>query len=263
MAKVPLFLDHDESDGSAEIQVKARFGGEARLCLLDTGAACSALKFDDFSAALPVESEMMVRGALGSASMDLVSVPSFELGPIKTESLAVQRFSAGHRESRNIVGLDLLKDWTLTLDLKSETLTIDDSVPREGKAMILGDRGHPYLAASLAGEDHEVLLDTGAGLTCVDVSVIAQRPECFTRRGESVGTDASGHSMDTPLYEMSGFACGGLSFAPHTIVALDLQRIETTRKFLMILGYSTLRQASWTLAFKESLWSVFSLSGAE
>ena len=255
--KIPLTLKTDE-DGSAEVLIEARFAGRTYLCLLDTGAAKTTLVWDEFTSTLPAISENSSHSALGSTTNSVVSIPSFELGPITHTEINVARLSADHNHPRNLIGMDILQDWTLTLNLRAGTLFLSDKSLPEAPSLFLGDRGHPYLPVIIGGQEYDTVWDTGAGLTCVDLSVIREHPDNFEQISDSVGTDSSGESMSTPLYRLSGLSCGNLQFQPHTVVALDLARVSASasRKFLIVLGYSTMKQAVWTLAFKHRRWTV-------
>lgn len=255
--KIPLTLKIEE-DGSAEILTEARFAGRTYLCLLDTGAAKTTLVWDEFTSTLPAKSESSSHGALGSTTNSVVLVPSFELGPITHKEIAVARLSVDHGYPRNLIGMDVLQNWTLMLNLRAKILYLSDESPKEASVLVLGERGHPYLPISLGGQEYHAVWDTGAGLTCVDLSVIREHPDNFEQIGDSMGTDSSGISMSTPLYRVFGLGCGNLQFQPHTIVALDLARVSASasQKFLIALGYSTIKQALWTLAFKHKRWTV-------
>ncbi len=70
--------------------------------------------------------------------------------------------------------------------------------------------------------------------------------------------DASGASAETRTYLMGGARIGGELFAAHRIAAVDLSAANATlaQPMDMILGYTTLRQATWHIDFPQRQWSL-------
>ena len=103
--------------------------------------------------------------------------------------------------------------------------------------------------------------DTGASLTCVDAGFIARHSDAFKPAGQSGGTDASGSSVETPLYWMHGLSCGGQAFPAHKVVGIDLSFVNSKIEYpmTMILGYSTLYHANWLFDFPQRKWVILEM----
>ncbi|MEJ2750660.1 MAG: hypothetical protein P8183_22555 [Anaerolineae bacterium] len=124
--------------------------------------------------------------------------------------------------------------------------------------LFLDDKSHPYVPVTCRGTTVPAVWDTGASLTCVDVGFIASHPDAFEPAGQSGGTDASGSSINTPLYWMRDFSCGGRAFPVHKVVGIDLSFVNSKieHPMTMILGYSTLYQADWVFDFPGRKWGI-------
>jgi hypothetical protein len=122
----------------------------------------------------------------------------------------------------------------------------------------MDERDHCYVELDWTDAHAQACFDTGAGLTIVDQAFIDKHPRLFEPAGTSTGIDATGASVETPMFLMAGPMIGGTQFTAHTVAALDLAPVNATLELPMdvILGYPTIRQASWLFDFPARRWSL-------
>jgi hypothetical protein len=70
--------------------------------------------------------------------------------------------------------------------------------------------------------------------------------------------DSTGATIETPLYLMEEVQIGHNTFAPHKVVAIDLEHVNSKIEIPMdfILGFSTLKQAHWIFDFPKKQWAI-------
>lgn len=252
-----LILKFDEQDeDDAEIYVIGTIGTRPYTFLLDTGAAVTNLVWDDYTGQLPRTGDHQSSGVLGDIENDLVTIHDLQVGSLTKAAHTAARLSQDHPHARSLIGMDLLRDYCCHF-LFSQNQVVFAPAPADGlNDLFLDDKFHPYVPAACGGETVPTVWDTGASLTCVDVGFIARHPNAFEEAGESGGTDASGNTIDTPLYWMRGLSCGGHAFPAHKVVGLDLSFVNSRieHPMTMILGYSTLYQADWVFDFPRRKW---------
>jgi hypothetical protein len=109
-----LIIKQDEEDpDAAEIYVNVEVAGLHQYqFLLDTGAARTSIVFDQYTASLTPSGKNNSRGVSGtSASEDLIILPSIKFGPISKQNFNVVRMAQQNTLSRNLLGMDILKDY--------------------------------------------------------------------------------------------------------------------------------------------------------
>jgi hypothetical protein len=262
MTGFDLILKFDEQDeDDAEICVAGTIGARPYTFLLDTGAAVTSLVWDDYTGQLPRQGRHQSSGILGDIEDDLVTIHDLQVGSLTKESATVTRLTHNQPQARSLIGMDLLHDICCHF-LFSENRVVFAPAPVDGlNDLFLDDKFHPYVPVTCDGETAPAVWDTGASLTCVDVGFIANHPDAFEPAGQSGGTDASGSSIETPLYWMRGFACGGHAFSIHKVVGIDLSFVNSRieHPMTMILGYSTLYQADWVFDFPGRKWGILEI----
>lgn len=254
-----LILKFDEDDAdSAEICVEGMVGQRPYTFLLDTGAAVTNLVWDGYTGQLPRTGDHQSSGVLGDIENDLITIHELKVGSLHKTAHTAARLSQDHPHSRSLIGMDLLRDYCCHF-LFSQNRVVFAPAPADGlNDLFLDDRFHPYVSVTCDGETVPTVWDTGASLTCVDVGFIARHPDAFEPAGQSGGTDASGNSVETPLYWMRGLACGGHAFPAHKVVGLDLSFVNSRidHPMTMVLGYSTLYRADWFFDFPGRRWGI-------
>lgn len=81
--------------------------------------------------------------------------------------------------------------------------------------------------------------------------------ELFEEVGVSLGTDATGAQMETPMFILARSLIGGREFMPFTVAGVDLAPVNATIEapMDMILGYNALVMADWVFAFPRKRWA--------
>jgi hypothetical protein len=252
--------DEQEEDG-VELWVEATIQGRPYDFLLDTGAAVTHLRWDEFTGQFPAQGSRQSSGLLGVMEDDLITVPDFRLGSIERESFVVTRIARDRHQAKSLIGMDLLQDYCCTFFFGEDRVSLEPRPSALLNDLFLDDKAHPYVPVACMGMTVQAVWDTGASLTCVDLGFIERYPQAFAEAGESAGTDASGNSVTTPLFVMKGFVCDGRSFADHTVVGIDLSFVNSKIKhpMTMILGNSTLCQANWLFDFPRRKWGILEM----
>ena len=260
MQEVPLIIvpDPDEPE-AAEVLIDGTVDKRPRRFLLDTGAARSQVLADPYTTNLAAVSTEGSFGAIAEAANELVRISELAVGPLRARNLAVTRVAAERPGARDLVGMDVLADACCRFDLDRRRLRIETSPhPDAELPLVMDERGHSYVELAWIDARAQACFDTGAGLTIVDQAFIDKHPDLFEPAGTSTGTDSTGAQVDTPLFLMAGPAIGGIQLTAHTVAAIDLAPVNATLELPMdlILGYPTIRQASWLFDFPARRWSV-------
>ncbi len=254
-----LVPDPDEP-GAVEVYVSARVGDREYTFLLDTGAGRSSLVFDEYTATFPVTGQHASSGVFAPHSEELITVPQIELGPITRRDFTLSRRSADDRTRRNLLGMDFLHDFGFHFSFSKNRVEVDPELETEVALheLLLGKKFHPYIEVRFGERAARAVWDTGASITVVDQGLINLLPEHFQADGVSVGTDATGASMETPMYRMAGAVLGGHAFSSHRVAGVDLSPLKasTDTPMELILGYSTLSQADWFFDFPRRRWGI-------
>lgn len=265
MAEFRLIIkpDADEPDG-AEVLVDGFVGGHPYRFLLDTGAARTAIVFDDYTATFASAEKNNASGVFAPSSEDLITVPSLEVGPISRQNVQIVRPAGQNPHLRNLIGMDLLKDFCCHFCFDQNRVFVDPpetaaSIPTSAfQDLHLSARFHPYVDVLLGSAPASALWDTGASITIADINFINSHPSAFEQVGTSTGTDSTGTQMETPMFLMSESLIGGYRFPPVRVAGVDLARVNATSKRPMnlILGYSTLSKANWLFDIPHKKWAI-------
>ena len=261
---LPLVIVPEE-DGGALVLVDAEIAGERHRFLLDTGASGSCVgpdvpAIEDRRSAQATPSPGVF--SAGEAS-HIVTLGRLILGPIARERVSVARVAhVPGRPTDNLIGMDILHTEACHFRFTEARVTIDPPErdrPVETMSLYLDRRHHPYVAVDPGdGSAGRAVWDTGASITVVDTAFVAAHAGCFTRIGQSIGTDATSATFETPLYRLESATIAGVSFAAHLIAAVDLAPVNATIADPMdlILGYTTLGQADWWMDFPGHRWTI-------
>lgn len=253
MTTVPLHMDPDPDDPELWLPfVDGAIDGRPHRFLLDTGAAKTRILADPAIAALPVVGTRQSHGVFGAMTDELVMLTSLELGPIAISDLTVVRTTNGDRPS--LVGMDALGGMAMVLDLGQARVEFVASGSRPASwPMRRSPNGQPFLEPDFSGVAALACWDTGASVTLVNTSFYEANEELFTPIGTSIGTDAAGHSQETPMYLMAACTVGGITLAGHKVATVPLP--QDPMPMDMVLGYPAIRQYVWTMDYPLSRWS--------
>lgn len=261
----PMIIKPDEEDAdAANIFVDVTINGNPYRFLLDTGAARTSTVFDAYTSTF-ASSEMNTSSGVFAhtkSSDDVVSVPRLELGPITFTNFPVVRLAAQRPGLQNLIGMDVLKHYRCYFFFDTQHVAIDvDDTPNDTfllHDLFLDKVFHPYVTIQFGTVTGNAIWDTGAGITVADLNFIRTHPTFFQEIGRSHGTDATGHTIETPMFRMVATRIGNTTFPPHTVAGVDLAAVNATIEVPMdlILGYSTLRKANWLFDFPRKKWAV-------
>lgn len=261
MGEIDLIIVPDPEEAeAAEVLVDGSIDGRAYRFLLDTGAAGSQIAFDEFSAGLASSEQNHSSGVFASHSQDKVTVPEIRLGPIYRQKYLLTRQSQDEGDSRNLIGMSLLKDYRLHFLFKEKRVLVNptpapDPAPLD---LLMDDRFHPYVAVKFEKIEAKACWDSGAGITIVDLNFVNKYPNLFEKIGESSGTDSTGTHMETPLFKMAASVIGNRAFPPLNVAGVDLGQVNASIEIPMdlILGYNALVKADWYFDFPARKWAI-------
>lgn len=255
-------IPDEEEEGAAEICISGTIEGHKYRFLLDTGAAISAILSDTFTEKFLSTQIHHSSGVFRTIQSDIVQIPEISFGTFRADHVIFSRASRGETAHRNLVGMNLLKDFCCEFLFHKGQLLVGNSqeIPPIASLqdLFLGKHNHPYITLQWDGVSANAVWDTGAGMTVVDTQFIEDHPSLFTRIGESVGTDASGTQQSTPTYQIQPPWIGGSQFPAHAIAAVDFSHLnsQADTPMDMILGYTTIRHGDWWFDFPLKQWSV-------
>jgi hypothetical protein len=265
MDTLDLIIVPDEDDTeAAEILVDGSLEGHDYRFLLDTGAARTTVRYDSYTSAFATSGQRDSSGVFADDSYDVVTAPHLRLGPIVRSDFALDRVRENGPAGRNLIGMDLLKDYCLHFLFDESRLVIEpDDMPGATHLLDLfvDAKHHPYIPVQFGQESVSAVWDTGAGMTVVDTHYIQRRSQLFQEAGHSKGTDSTGTEMRTPMFSMAASIIGGYTFPPQKVAGVDLSRLNATleKSMDLILGYNLIRQANWIFDFPVKKWGISKL----
>lgn len=269
MSEFNLIIQQDEEDiEAAEVFVEVSLGAKKYRFLLDTGAARTSVVLDAYTGAFDSLGKSSSPGVFAKSSDDLITLPSFELGPISKKDLTVARATGDGPGLRNLVGMDVLKDFCFHFLFDENRVLVDPTRAAETvdsfQELTVDAKYHPYVDVQLEKVRASAVWDTGAAITVVDTNFVSKHPALFEEVGRSHGTDSSGYSMETPMFIMAATIIGNHRFPPHKVAGVDLSQVNSTLEIPMdlILGYSTLSKANWLFDFPGKKWAITKLLSA-
>ncbi len=262
MQEIHIKLITDE-DGSAEVLVDGIIDGNKYCFLLDTGSGKSTIKSDEFISSFSSIGNVKGNGVFSSFEEEKITVPNLEVGPIKKKDFAMSRTQETSPLTKNLIGMDFLKDHRFHFYFDKNRVIVDDDLNTVNKLkeLILGKKYHPYVDVYFGTEKASAVWDTGAGMTVVDLTFIDKFPHHFQERGTSIGTDATGTTRETPMYLMKDVTIGDIEFPSHLVVGVDLSHVNASTEIPMnlILGYTTMIKANWFFDFPNKKWSIINM----
>lgn len=257
---LPLDVVPDENDPlCATVWVTVRLDEDRIPFVLDSGARRSQVRAD-VASNWPVLSEDRSHTVFSELQSVYVAAPPLLLGELRIEGLEVSRAPGDDAGAHNLLGLDVLRHHSCLLNLAEQTLTLDGPTDITGATipLYLDDVGHAYLDVAMEAGTASAVWDTGAGITVVDTSLIAQHRQMFDKVRPTTGTDGAGQTQQTPTYIMGPVSIAGATFEAQKVAAVDLSAANATldRPMDLILGYPTLRQATWYMTFPQRQWAL-------
>ena len=270
MSGFNLIIIQDEDDmEAAEVYVDGTIGTNNYRFLLDTGAARTCVALDDYTSTFDSVDKSHSSGVFAKSSDDLITLPTIELGPISKENFTVARQADKGSGIRNLIGMDILKDYCCHFLFDENRVSINPGdVATAGydlQVLFYDSKFHPYIDVQFGKLRATTVWDTGAGITVADMNFIEKHPALFEEVGRSYGTDSTGFQMETPMFIMAATIIGNNDFPPHKVAGVDLSQVNSTIETPMdlILGYSTLSKANWLFDFPNRRWAITKVLSAK
>jgi hypothetical protein len=194
-------------------------------------------------------------------------IPSIQIGPIFRKGFTIARLKENAPDSRNLLGMDILKDYGCRFYFDDNKVTIecdDENDNRDAyQPLIMDKKFHPYIDIQFGNASVKAVWDTGSSITVVDINFIKKYPEFFEAAGQSEGTDSAGSTHQTPVFIMKNATIGKNRFPSHRVAGVDLTIVNTKAEFpfSLIAGYSTICKANWLFDFPRKKWSILKMSG--
>ena len=260
MFELKLEIVPDEEDPGAFIFVDGSIGSRKYRFLLDTGAAMSEICFDSYTSTFNSIGSKKSSGAFSSDKLDLIKIPSISIGLIQKEEFILRRQSQDSKDQFNLIGMDLLKNFCCHFKFSENSMIVDPILDESYtlNPLVLGPKFYPYIKISFDHISVDVVWDTGASITVVDQQFIEENINLFEKVGESIGTDSTSNSQQTPNYIMRPYMIGTQLFPTTEVVGVDLTHINSSTEILMtmILGYTTIAKANWVFDFPNRCWCI-------
>ena len=252
MTETRVALDVRTGESGVLPFVDTELDRRARTFLVDTGAARTSIRTDADSAGYPSLGRVEARGASGEPRwVDEVQPEVFRLGDL---ALEVPRLRRGEHD---ILGLDLLGQRTLVIDLTAASLTLGAELTGDRRSLRRLKRGHVTLPITLGGHETLALFDTGADSSVIDAAFVAAHPERFTRVGSEDGYDAHGVKIPSEVLELDTAQVGPLELRSLRLAAFPFS--DDMRDGLegapLVLGNDVIQRARWGLDLATAVWT--------
>jgi hypothetical protein len=266
VAEIELIIQPDEDEPeAASVFVDGSLNGKSYRFLLDTGAARSTVLMNKETAALQPVGVHHSSGVFNASNDDLVSIERLEIGAIVRRNVTVARSPAAPG-THDLIGMDILSEFCCHFQFDRNRVEIHTVCRNDYPFQpLFVDKGfHPYLDVVFEGEQGSAVWDTGASLTVGDLNFVQRHPTFFQPAGHSMGTDATGSQVETPMFLMKSAQIGDYLFPAHKIAAVDLSQVNARieKPMDLILGYLTLRRANWLFDFPRKRWVITHWLGA-
>jgi gag-polyprotein putative aspartyl protease len=258
--QIPLIIEAEPDDPDcATVLVDGTVAGRPYRFIVDTGAARTQLEADDYTCTLEAAPGETSSGTFASHSNPVVTVTDVVVGPLRAATLDVTRVSAAPPQTRNLLGMDVLRRYRCRFRLEAALLDVDTPTDYQAERDLRTDsRDHVYVDVHWPGVTAQACWDSGAGITIVNRDFWLAHLQLFEEAGMTTGTDVTGATLETPVVLMAECVIGGRPFGKHRAAVVDLSHANSTIELPMdmILGYPTLRQADWLFDFPASRWTV-------
>jgi predicted aspartyl protease len=189
----------------------------------------------------------------GVSAVDMVRVPTLEVGGRTNEDLRAPALSRQHLGANGLVGVDSLKGRRVVMDFKKGTISVTNSKYREivepDTIVVTAQSRYGQLIlvdCDIGGEPVTVIIDSGAQSS---VGNLALRRMLEKRRKVSefmptVLTDVAGTQMPADVAKVAAIRLGGFTLTNVGVVFADahpFKKFGLLRRPAMLLGMDTLR----------------------
>lgn len=258
MLKIALDIVPDpDDDQCAMVQAIGFVNGLETRFMVDSGAARTQVVNSPGLHLGKAVATHSSNGVFGASTRAVHLIDHLAVGDLSWQQIEVVVEEPGEH-IMPLLGMDLLGQHALTFDFARAELRLDEHANADAAFPIWRGSGrHIYVEALLGETVANCVWDSGAGMTLVDETFWLANQEDFFELGTSEGIDATGATQNTGLYELRGLQLGARDFAPHHVAVVDLSHVNGTleRPMNFILGYPTLRQATWHFDLANLRWS--------
>lgn len=222
--------------------------------LLDTGAVSSQITDKNVPSGIRILGNAKSHGFFGKTkTVKKATIPLLSIGDITRKDVPMHIDMSPN--AHGILGMDILSEYRVVLDLKSGTVCFDtDKIC--SKEMHKGNGKLYCLPVFLDNLLLWGLLDTGASGTIVSKRVFKKHPEFFEYAGKDTAQDWTGASFSCDLVTIKNVSIGDNKIPNHNGAILNLwpYRFLIGRTVDFIIGVTTLEYGNWIFDFPNSKW---------
>jgi hypothetical protein len=226
--------------------------------LVDTGGATTLMQRNEFTESYSVKSSSESGGAFSNVKYEKILIEKLVfLGTF--EDVLIERESIKGQIPYNILGLDILGNFSLYFDFKNNVINAEDILEGKNKnELILSKVKHPHMSVSLESVKGTVLWDSGASITIVGKHFINKYPFLFEQVGSTTGMDSNAYIQETNLLVMNEMNIDGRKFSKVVVAEVDMGFINNNSSINvdMILGYPTISQYNWLIDLKNGFYRI-------
>ncbi len=260
----PLMISSGDLD-SKIIEMDLIFNGELRTFQVDTGANSSLVTLYALTQKYPSVGKSKIEGAAGiSTSCDIINIENVIFDEFIFNDQNFLRCDFEGKQTLNNLGLDFFKKHMWSFNFENKSLSIlNESQFEENKHFYpikRLEKGHIIMDSKIGNQLHQIVFDTGAQLTTVDLKFIEKNIDDFQYLGDTdTVKDIGGNSLSMKLYRLKSMQVGEVNFQQLTVLAFDFGK--KLREYLgertpVIFGANAITQANWVLDFEGNKFSV-------
>lgn len=226
----------------------ATFDGVSHNCFLDTGATTTTVKNDSTFSSYASRRDMQFMGINGDTSLaSRIFIKDIQMGGKSLGGLEIARLP-NEGNYHFTVGVDLLQGRKVLFDFRDLKFQWDPSTETES-SFAKGKRGHIVIPVIFGKTAHQMIWDTGAGLTTLDQKIIEQQPGDFEfiRDIEVGNTVGSGKTL-MKLYRAKVARVSDASLNDVLVLATDFSQVQAKTGDSTVvgaLGFNALRNHVW------------------
>jgi hypothetical protein len=256
-ATIPFNFYANPFDGG-KIYIPCTYNKMSNQCYFDLGADNSVAN-NAATKSLPVIKQVsFVGGGNVSKTCDLVSISSWSAGSFGTSNVEAVR--CADSVPADVIGKSFFDGHNFSIDFKTQKIETDVTFPADvpTNSMTVYPSGHIGMDIEIADKPFKVIFDTGAGISAVDETLVAEMPQIFRFIQFVQGTDSTGAPVSFKLYQMSGLKVGNILFPESFVLAIDFSVFKPAfpSSMRVLLGPSVMTNHKWFLDIKSKTWAV-------
>jgi len=250
---LPL-LNRQTSPNAYVTDIEITVDGIKKRFLLDTGAADSTIALDIHTRNYPSLGKAESKGVSDKAIIcDLIQPEKIGIGLHEIKSPLIKRCD------KNILGIDLIGTTLFQVNICARRFNLLKEMPKTSLRPIRRlSPGHLTIPLLIGEKKIDVLFDTGADTTVIDLQFVKSHPENFKLVRSEEGTDAHGHKIESDIYECLDLIVGHLRLKDVEMAAFnfgDLFRFKMEGS-PMIFGNNVISKGIWSFDMRRLVWTV-------